>query len=455
MAATRQTDRDGAVDTNRLDDNDLPDRYENLDELASSAPPRRNTQTSLEDIRRDQAELQCHSSPTAENPARLADTTSTTQPHFSKLATQLYTHSYLIFFSILGTLARVGLSSLTKYPGTPIAFSTLWANFAGSLVLGFLVEDRKLFRHEWGTPTYGQKIDLKRSKAKAGDEENGTAVGSGNSSRPPVDTVAAKKAHLATKKTIPLYIGLATGFCGSFTSFSTFIRDAFLAMSNDLNTSGDSRPPESRNGGYSFMALLAVITTHVCLSLSGYIAGIHAAGAVEACTPAMPFKFMRKVVDPVMAVVAWGCWLGAVLMAIFPPHDFWRGRAVFAIVFAPIGCLLRFYLALYLNARIPSFPLGTFVANVLGTAILGVAWDVAHIPAGGLITCQVMQGLEDGLCGCLTTVSTWVSELSSLRRRHAYFYGAVSVLAAFALSVATMGGLRWSKGFDRVTCTIP
>jgi fluoride ion exporter CrcB/FEX len=191
------------------------------------------------------------------------------------------------------------------------------------------------------------------------------------------------------------------------------------------------------------------------LSLSGYIAGIHFASSIELITPSLPFKVIRNVLDPASVFIGWSCWIGAALLAIFPPHDFWRGAVVFAIVFAPVGCLLRFYLALYLNSRIPSFPLGTFVANILGTVILGVAWDIAHIPAGGFITCQVMQGLEDGLCGCLTTVSTWVSELSGLRKRNAYVYGATSVVTAFAFMVVVMGALRWSDGFDELKCTVP
>ena len=307
-----------------------------------------------------------------------------------------------------------------------------------------------MFLHEWGTATYSQQIAL--SKIKAGEEENGAPV---SGTRPPVDLASAKKAHLATKKTIPLYIGLATGFCGSFTSFSTFMKDAFLAMSNNLATPGDPASPRPRNGGYSFMALLAILVSEVCLSLSGYIAGIHLASSLEPLTPSIPFKFTRKILDPVSVFIGWGCWIGAVLMAIFPPNDFWRGTIVFAIVFAPVGCLLRFYFALYFNSRIPSFPLGTFVANILGTIILGVAWDVAHIPAGGVITCQIMQGLEDGLCGCLTTVSTWVSELSSLRRRNAYVYGTVSVVTAFAFMVVVMGPLRWTDGFDELKCIGP
>jgi CrcB protein len=367
----------------------------------------------------------------------------------SSFVTQLYTVSYLVLFAILGTLARLGLQAITFYPGAPIVFSSLWPNFGGSLFMGFLSEDRMLFKEEWGTPTYHQQLE--KSKLRVQDEENSSAE-FGKS----IDLAAAKKAHLASKKTIPLYIGLATGFCGSFTSFSSFIRDAFLALSNGLLTPLGSTAP--RNGGYSFMAVVAVIIITVAVSISGLYIGAHLAILLESYTPSLPYALTRRIIDRVAVVLAWGSWIGAIFLTIWPPDqgstgpEVWRGRAVFAIVFAPLGCLCRFYASLYLNGKISSFPLGTFAANISGTAILGMSWDLQHVPLGGVVGCQVLQGIEDGYCGCLTTVSTWVSELTALRRRHAYKYGAASIVTGLCFLVVIMGSLRWTRGFSEMLC---
>ncbi|KAJ6441515.1 CrcB-like protein [Purpureocillium lavendulum] len=450
----------------------MPDCWANLNELAAGSPVQNVTDGpiyrhhSLEETRsHDQEYRRSHSSrrkrgaaaPAGqpEPPSEPKDDVekAPTKRHISALATQIYTLSYLVFFSLLGTLARIGLTALTHYPDTPVIFTTIWANFGGSLIMGFLGEDRMLFRYEWGTPTYDRVLErAKRDDEESGGGSNGSSGPSPAATEVVANLAAAKKAHLATKKTIPLYIGLATGFCGSFTSFSTFIRDVFLAMSNDLVAPEFGTHAVSRNGGYSFMAMLAVIITTVCLSLGGLFVGAHIALASERFIPSIPFPFTRRVLDPLMVFLGWGCWLGAVLLSIFPPHDNWRGRATFALVFAPLGCLLRFYLSLWLNGRIAGFPLGTFAANVFGTAVLGMAWDIANVPIGGLVGCQVLQGVEDGFCGCLTTVSTWVAELSSLRRKNAYVYGTASVLAAFAVMVAVMGGLRWTDGFAALSC---
>ena len=401
----------------------------------------------------------------------------------SAIATQLYTISYLILFAILGTLARLGLQAITFYPGAPVALGELWANFGGSLFMGFLSEDRRLFSDEWGDVRTLKSISNGGNDRKENVEDDGANAGNGDQEmNPEVTTTNAKRVHGTVKKTIPLYIGLATGFCGSFTSFSSFMRDVFLSLSNDLPTpsSYPSLPATnttttSRNGGESFMAVVAVILLIVCLCLSALFFGAHVANALDGVMPTIPHTFVQRYMDRLIVIIAWGSWVGAISMAIWPPdrpggpagHNYvswkqetWRGQAIYAVVFAPVGCLLRFYSSIYLNNLLPSFPLGTFAVNILGTAVLGMAWDLQHAPlsssmsvaGGSIVGCQVLQGVQDGFCGCLTTVSTWVSELSSLRRKHSYLYGFTSIAVALAFLVIIMGSLRWKHGFITKAC---
>lgn len=429
----------------------VPDGYENLDELAAPSP----------------------FNPQAENrEPRLEDRSDVTPPdeekhlppsrreRASKIATELYTISYLVLFSIMGTLARLGLQALTFYPGAPVQTGVLWANMSGSLILGFLAEDQKLFREEWGNKP--------RTKDERLNDEERQRNG-----HPGQPVPVADQSHSSIKKTIPLYIGLAIGFCGSFTSFSSFIRDAFYALANALPVpvNHPSSAPIStalnvhRNPGYSFMAVSAVLILTVCLSLGGLQVGAHLAVALEPITPSISFYFARKFVDRTVVFLAWGCWLGAIFMSIFPPdrpngssgkaswsQEIRRGEALFALVFAPLGCLLRFYASLQLNNRIKSFPLGTFSVNISGTALEAMFIVLQRAPVGGMIGCQVLQGMEDGFCGCLTTVSTWVAELKALRRRHSYVYAGSSMGVGLALMVIIAGSLMWTQGFKDALC---
>jgi fluoride exporter len=344
--------------------------------------------------------------------------------------TELYTVSWLIFFSFWGTLARLGVEAITLYPNAPFPSRVLWANLGGSFIMGFLSEDRRLFREEWGTP----------------------------------DPEASWSTHGKVKKTIPLFVGLATGFCGCFTSFSSFMRDAFLALTNALESPSPNSPFQSdatilsRNGGFSFLALMAILIIHPAVSLSALKTGAHFALFLQPVTPVIPFRLTRRYLDPLGVVLAFGCWIGAIILSVFPPGNGirWRFRATFPLVFAPPGCLLRFYASKQLNALVPSFPLGTFAANIFGTMVLGMAWDLQHartIGASSHISCSVMQGIMEGFCGCLTTVSTWVLELQGLRRRHGWTYGLTSVGVGLGFMVIIMGSMGWTVGFAQPTCS--
>lgn len=431
-------------------DYDIPDAYANLDEVATTPVVQNpdeeliHRHTSLEQIRAQEQEYGRNEALRRREPfapgqvpaATASEKSEEGRISVSRLATQLYTISYLVLFSILGTLARLGLQTLNTYPGMPVIFPSIWPNFAGSFITGFLAEDRMLFRLATLSPTPNNTPD------RSGDDQETDAPPS------PAAVAAVKQAHAALKKTIPLYIGLATGFCGSLTSFSSFIRDLFLALSNDLP------PTTPHNGGYSLTAVLAVLIITVSLSLSALFLGAHLALALELLTPSLPSIFVRKYLDRLALPLALGAWLAAIFLCIFPPNPSWRGAATFALASAPLGCLARFYASLHLNGRITGFPLGTFAVNIAGTAILGMAWDLAHVPLGGVVGCQALQGIQDGFCGSLTTVSTWVAELAALRRRHAYTYGSTSVGVAFGLLVAIMGGLRWTAGggFGELLC---
>ena len=392
----------------------------------------------------------------AETESRQQEDKSTGKRLFSKVSRTTCIVCYLIFFSFVGTLLRVAIESLTFYPGSPVNTSVLWANVGGSLVMGFLSEDRQLFCSE--------EVE---DRIPESERQDG----------------ARRAVHLtAHKKTIPLYIGLTTGFCGSLTSFSTFIRDVFLALANEMpvpvgpyadislfsSTPVGTRAP---NGGFSFMALVAVLFTEIGLSLAALFLGAHIAIGLSAWTPSLPQHWLRKVLDPVVVVLACLSWVTMICLVVLLPEyskrsalwsaEVWRGPVLFSLVFAPVGCLARFFISLKLNGRIASFPLGTFVVNVGGTMVLGMAYSLQYasisassLGGGSFIGCQVLQGIMDGFCGCLTTVSTWVLELSDLRRRHSYVYGGLSVAVALCALVVEIGSLKWTHGLATPSCFV-
>jgi len=383
------------------------------------------------------------------------DSSSPEDGAFHEWLTTLYTVSYLIFFAFLGTLARLGTQWLTFYPGAPIVTPVIWANFAGSLIMGFLAEDQALFRPEEGIEPGMDQVDQTSPPEKPSRQMQKQGLSKGEA--------------MKRKKAIPLYIGLATGFCGSYTSFSSFARDFMLALANRLPSPISHPPPGnivstssilSRSGGYSFEAFLAVVLYTFALSIGALITGAQLAIFADPITPKIHGRWFRKLIDPAVAFLAWGCWLAAILLAIFPLRDAWRSEVVLALVFAPVGCLLRWYLGAQLNSSVPAFPMGTFAANMFGTAVEAMCYSLQHVPlnsaggaiGGGLVGCGVLQGVQDGFCGCLTTVSTWVSEINGLKRRHGWVYALASLVGALGLMVAILGSCVWTLGFGEAAC---
>ena len=76
---------------------------------------------------------------------------------------------------------------------------------------------------------------------------------------------------------------------------------------------------------------------------------------------------------------------------------------------ASLGALLRWWLALRLNAWLPAMPLGTLAANLVGGFGIGlaVAWLARHPE----LAPQVRLFLVTGLLGGLTTFSTFSAEV--------------------------------------------
>lgn len=348
--------------------------------------------------------------------------------------TELIIVGWLIFFSILGTLARLGVEALATYPYAIVPSTVLWANMGGSFLMGFLLEDRQLFRY--------------RDQAEAQDSNQDKNQDKANE-------------H---KKIVPLYIGLTTGFCGSLTSFSTFLTDAFLALSNELTPPSPISPYHTvstnslqlRSGGFSFIAVLAILIIHPAVSIAALKTGAHIAVGVERITPTLPLRFLQRWVDPAGLLLAVGCWVGAILITVWSVDLGWGRDVAMALIFAPLGALSRFYVSRFLNARVPSFPLGTFAINIFGTCIEAMCYDLYHstrvvgaLSSDSSVTCNVLEGVMQGYCGCATTVSTWVVELNSLRRRHAWLYGIVSVGVALGLNTTIIGSVLWTIGFDQ------
>jgi CrcB protein len=85
---------------------------------------------------------------------------------------------------------------------------------------------------------------------------------------------------------------------------------------------------------------------------------------------------------------------------------------------AVLGAWLRWWLGATMNALLPSLPLGTLAANLIGGYLVGVAIAVFSLhPA---LDTQLKLFVITGFLGALTTFSTFSGEAVALLHREQY-----------------------------------
>ncbi|ODQ66371.1 hypothetical protein NADFUDRAFT_22690 [Nadsonia fulvescens var. elongata DSM 6958] len=356
-----------------------------------------------------------------------------------------------ILSSICGSLARTSLTRLTSYKGSPNG-GVVWANFTGCFIMGLMNStDLQLFANI---------ISSHR-------------------------TIATPNKYFDSKGAIPLFIAITTGFCGSLTSFSSFISAIFLSSANlnpvDVGALGQPNINNPPNPAYGIMTGLSVLLTQLLIGLAGFSGGEQLStliyGDKSDLNPGRISTFLRfspngyYITERFLSVVSICLYIVMiVLSATVPKSRFWTLQSVFA----PLGTFSRFYFSKKFNNRYTKYPfMGTFLANILATILLSVllllqrgkSSNAAISPSlvQHVVSCQVLDALINGFCGCFSTISTFFLEIHKLFRKQTrkslvagYCYGLGTIILGYVLMVIILGSFAWSRnGLNRPSCYMP
>lgn len=112
------------------------------------------------------------------------------------------------------------------------------------------------------------------------------------------------------------------------------------------------------------------------------------------------------------------------------------------------GAVLRWFLGLALNPILPSLPLGTLSANLLGALIMGCAMGLlSHYEA---LPIAWRLAITTGFLGGLTTFSTFSAETVTLFLRQQYAWTAAIITAHLAGSLLmTLAGIALVRALLR------
>ncbi|KAL9933419.1 hypothetical protein V8E36_007595 [Tilletia maclaganii] len=377
----------------------------------------------------------------------------------------------LVPASMLGTLTRIGITQLLTYNGATLDPPIIWAQIIGCAVFGGALQNKAHF----------DAIILRGRRPGDAGLQLGAA----------------------------LYTALTSGYSGSVTTFSTWILDVYLAWANY-----ESIP---RTGGKSFATGLSQTLVTLLLAFASFRLGMKCAEEGEPFSMKWLVKLLpdtfksdgspgrpdgqpldelpsgpsiraeedqpsgsnaysipeprsRHVSSTVLAASLLAFGLIVMLSLLAALHTPSRLLSL-ALVFSPPGAVLRWYLS-RLNGRSlgashnrkygsTGFPIGTFLANLIGVIIACGSWTALHTSRSrrdstepySRLTCDVVDaGLEMGLSGALSTISTFVAELYTLgaglqTRRAAVNYGILSwscgiLLTVFLVAIPT-GALNY------------
>ncbi|KZT74340.1 hypothetical protein DAEQUDRAFT_660535 [Daedalea quercina L-15889] len=297
--------------------------------------------------------------------------------------------------SVFGCLARLGIQALVHFDGDAI-FPLAWVQVGGCLVMGFCLGIREPFGRFYG-PLY-------------------TAFTTG-------ETIA--------------------GFCGSFTTFSSWQFAVFQAWINADHY--------HRDWLRDVIDGLTQLVFTLALSLSAVQFGTHLATLVAPHFPRPPSP--HRVVRYFLTALS-VCIYAATFPAYFRMPEAFRHQATSALLYSFPGTLTRYLLSINLNPRFKLFPVGTFTANMLGTGLIAV-FEVLQSTRGppSVNACNVLVGLANGYCGCLTTVSTFATEVDALENKKAWFYVVLSIVCSQLLLLVILGPSYWAGHVsEQLTC---
>ncbi|CAK8682709.1 unnamed protein product [Clavelina lepadiformis] len=237
-----------------------------------------------------------------------------------------------------------------------------------------------------------------------------------------------------------LYTGLVLGFCGSYTTWSTWSQQLSLLVIG-----------ETKSGAQSQLLFLICLIVGMYVFFGSYRVGQDFGRTIGRKVGVRVMRRGKAVSDVTSTIVLAVCLPCFILLIVLNISA--RAKTILlALIFAPVGACLRLWLSHFKVIRY-HFPLGTFICNICGAVLLSLLHVIViRVPGIHCIDSSVIcwpaaaiYSVDIGFCGCLTTVSALVSETYDIIQNHklyAYSYAAVSVIAT-QICIGLVNGINY------------
>lgn len=253
-----------------------------------------------------------------------------------------------------------------------------------------------------------------------------------------------------------LQVCLTTGYCGTFSSFSTYIYEIFIHTVMNAHLFS--------NYGATVSEFFIVNILELCVSMGGLKLGIALGHTVRDALENkekeehIGSNLYEEVVEKV------GTILKHTLAAISIPlvvimlvlsivyrhryHSYWTLSSLFAI----FGAYGRYYLS-KLNGKIKNknwkhFPLGTYIANYVASIILSILLILLQRYHQNFTKKLVVYSLIEGFTASLSTMSTLMNEMNKLSLIKSSSYIFISVMTSYAMFIIILGSYKWTHNLN-------
>ncbi|KAH9545831.1 hypothetical protein CY35_12G067800 [Sphagnum magellanicum] len=242
-----------------------------------------------------------------------------------------------------------------------------------------------------------------------------------------------------------LAIGLSTGLMGSITTYAGWNQQMVVIITNGYWL----RALFGLLLGLEIAQMSLVLGIDSAKLLNWSIAHIQQGRAnrgLDTIQWVSPDNLQRRKFGLVFFLcVSSSLWVSAIVLTIIDTTSIVRRHLWLACVVAPPGVWARWLLARLNGQGIGSkhyfkwIPLGTLLTNMIACTLEAIL-TVIQIAVQQTDAALLVQGLQLGLLGCMSTVSTFVAELYLLhlianKRWRAYAYAFIMLICCFAVGV--------------------
>ncbi|KKA03187.1 hypothetical protein D499_0C00980 [Hanseniaspora uvarum DSM 2768] len=252
-----------------------------------------------------------------------------------------------------------------------------------------------------------------------------------------------------------LQVCLTTGYCGTFSSFSTYIYEIFIHTVLKAHLFS--------NYGATVSEFFIVNIVELCVSMGGLKLGLEIGNIVKSSLEnknkeeRIGMNLYQEVIEKAgnflkhaLSILSVPLVITMLVLSIVyrhKYHSYWTLSSLFSI----FGAYTRYYLS-KLNGKLKNkwnfFPIGTYIANFVASTLLSILLLLFQRYNNNFTKKLVLYSLIEGFTASMSTMSTLMNEMNKLSLFKSSAYIFISVISSYAMFIIILGSYKWTHNLN-------